>query len=42
MVYQFGERMSDDDIELMFVDQDSERKGQITYEEFMSFFQAHF
>jgi|LauGreDrversion4_2_1035121.scaffolds.fasta_scaffold59424_2 Ca2+-binding EF-hand superfamily protein len=32
IVYEFGERMTDEEIEKMFQDHDIEKKGKISYE----------
>ena len=42
IVYEFGERMTDEEIEKMFQDHDTEKKGKISYEQFVSLFSAHF
>ena len=40
MVYQYGERMSDEDIKKMFMEQDSNKNRQITYYEFVKIVRA--
>ncbi|TNV71997.1 hypothetical protein FGO68_gene16196 [Halteria grandinella] len=42
MVLQYGERMADDEIEKMFLEQDVNLNGQITFEEFVGIVRAKF
>jgi calmodulin len=42
MVYQYGERMSEDEIKKMFAEQDVNKNRQITYDEFVKIVRANF
>lgn len=42
MVYQYGERIPDEEIEKMFREQDINQNGQITFEEFVRIVMAKF
>jgi len=42
MVYQYGERMSDEEIKKMFLEQDTNKNRQITYDEFLKIIRANF
>ncbi len=42
MVYQYGERMSEDEIKKMFQEQDVNKNRQITYDEFVRIIKANF
>ena len=42
MVYQYEERMSEDEIKKMFAEQDVNKNRQITYDEFVKIVRANF
>ena len=42
MVYQYGERMSEDEIKKMLAEQDVNKNRQITYDEFVKIVRANF
>ena len=42
MVYQYGERISDEEIKIMFEEQDINKNGRITFDEFVNIIRAKY